>query len=91
LAAELGIPLALAVAVGWIAVLFILGRACVGQRRDATISLMAFSVALIALIHSSIDFPLQISGYAIVVFVVVGLGLGRALRTSKADVRHAES
>jgi len=81
----LGIPLAVAVAVGWVAVLFILGRAAAGRGR------VAFSIALIALTHSCVDFSLQISGYAIVVFVVAGLGLGRALRIrTSSDVRRAE-
>jgi hypothetical protein len=45
-----------------------------------TVPLSALTVALIALLHSSIDFSLQISGYSIVVFALLGLGISRAIQ-----------
>lgn len=82
LAAEMGIPLAALVAVGWMAAFGVLVRGVVGGRRRAVIPLAALSVSLIALLHSLVDFSLQIPGYAIVVFSVLGVGLGQSLGQS---------
>ncbi len=78
LTAELGIPLALVVAFAWLVALAILWRALRGSRRNAGVPLAALTVALIALLHSSIDFSLQVTGYAIVVFALVGIGLAQS-------------
>jgi hypothetical protein len=55
-------------------------------RRDSIVPLAALSVALIGLLHSTVDFSLQESGYAIVAFAVVGVGLGQSFRTSKDHI-----
>jgi hypothetical protein len=73
--------LTVAIALGWLAALVILARALRGSRRNAVIPLAALAVALIALLHSSVDFPLQVTGYAIVMFAVVGVGLGQSTAT----------
>jgi hypothetical protein len=52
-----------------------------------TVPLSALMVALIALLHSSIDFSLQIAGYSIVVFALLGLGISRALLGLSSDIR----
>jgi hypothetical protein len=44
-----------------------------------TAPLSSLAVSVIALLHSSIDFSLQIAGYSIVVFALLGLGLSRAI------------
>ena len=82
LAADLGIPLAAAIGVGWILALALLIRAARRRRREGIVPLAALSVALIGLLHSLVDFSLQIPGYAIVAFAVVGVGLGQSFRTS---------
>jgi hypothetical protein len=43
-----------------------------------TVLLPAPAVSLIALLHSSFDFSLQIAGYSIVVFAILGVGLSQA-------------
>jgi O-antigen ligase len=85
LAADLGIPLAAAIGLGWILVLALLIRASWWRRREGIVPLAALSVALIGLLHSMVDFSLQIPGYAIVAFAVVGVGLGQSFRTSSTD------
>jgi hypothetical protein len=40
-------------------------------------------VCMIALLHSSIDFSLQIAGYSIVVFALLGLGVAQSLRADE--------
>ena len=83
IAADLGLPLAGLVVVGWIIVLAVLIRGVRVRRRDLAIPVAAFSVAILALLHSLIDFSLQIPGYAIVVFVLVGAGLSQSFGSSK--------
>jgi O-antigen ligase len=78
LAAEVGLPLAVAVGFGWILSLIILVYGIHNRRRDNIVPLAALAVAAIALLHSSIDFSLQIPGYSIVVFAVLGNGLAQS-------------
>ena len=80
LASEMGIPLTLIVAGAWIAALVVLSLAVRGRRRDMVAPLSALAVSLIALVHSLIDFSLQITGYSIVVFALLGVGLSQAIR-----------
>jgi len=86
LAADLGIPLAAAIGLGWIFILVVLTRAALRRRRDGVAPLAALSVALIGLLHSMVDFSLQIPGYAIVAFAVVGCGLGQSFRNSTGQI-----
>ena len=89
LAADLGIPLAAAIGLGWILILALLFRAARRRRRDGIVPLAALSVALIGLLHSMVDFSLQIPGYAIVAFAVVGVGLGQSFRPSTEPIERA--
>jgi O-antigen ligase len=84
-ASELGLPLTIAVAIGWLTMLVILIRACAGRRRDAIVPLASLIVALLALLHSLIDFSLQISGYSLVVFALLGVGLAQSLSDGPAS------
>jgi O-antigen ligase len=86
-ASEMGIPLALIVALAWLVALIVLFFGMYGrQRRSIVAPLSSFAVCLIALLHSSIDFSLQIAGYSIVVFALLGLGLSRAVVGNKATI-----
>jgi O-antigen ligase len=78
-ASEMGIPLTLLVAAAWLFGLATLVRGFRGRRSTMAIPLAAFAVSSIALLHSSIDFSLQIAGYSIVVFAFLGLGLSQAV------------
>jgi O-antigen ligase len=88
-ASEMGIPFTLVVAGAWIAALVILSLRLRGRRQDIVAPLSSFSVALIALLHSSIDFSLQVAGYSIVVFALLGLGLSQAVRRAEASSAHS--
>ncbi len=83
-AAEMGIPLTVVVTVGWIAAFGVLVRGVRGGRRRTIIPLASLAISLIALLHSLIDFPLQIPGYAIVIFAVLGVGLAQSLQRHEA-------
>jgi O-antigen ligase len=79
LAADVGVPLATVIGAGWILILALLIRAVRRRRRDGiVVPLAALSVALIGLLHSMVDFSLQIPGYAIVACGVVGAGLAQS-------------
>lgn len=80
LAAELGLPLAGTVYLAWMIILAILIYGIRRRRRDRIIPIAAFSVSTIAILHSCIDFSLQIPGYAVVVYALVGVGLAQSFR-----------
>ena len=88
LASEMGVPLCLIVAAAWVAALVLLSLGLRRRRSSMTVPLSALAVSLIALLHSSIDFSLQIAGYSIVVFALLGLGLARAVTPVRAEPRH---
>jgi len=88
LAAELGIPFAAMIVVAWSVALVILACGGLrGSRRSSVVPLAALAVALIALLHSSIDFSLQVTGYAIVAFALVGIGLAQSFPDEESS-RH---
>lgn len=87
LASEVGLPLASTVAVGWLVIFGVFANGIRVRRRDVIVPLAAFFVSLIANLHSWIDFSLQIPGYAIVVFALVGTGLAQSF--SGAATPHA--
>jgi O-antigen ligase len=89
-ASEMGIPLTLVVAIAWIVALVVLSFGLLGRRRRRTVvPLVSLAVTLIGLLHSSIDFSLQIAGYSIVVFALLGLGLSQAIRGDKRGLHYA--
>jgi O-antigen ligase len=79
IAAEMGIPLCLLVVGAWIVAFVILARGAIRRRREAVIPIAVLSVCLIAVIHSMVDFSLQIPGYMIVAFALLGIGLSQSL------------
>jgi O-antigen ligase len=85
LAAELGLPLAGAVCLGWIVILAVLIRGIRIRRKDTIIPLAAFSVSMIAVLHSCIDFSLQMPGFAIVIFALVGVGLAQSFGSKSSN------
>ena len=87
-ASEMGIPLTLIVALAWIAALTVLCFGMGGRRRSMITPLVSFAVALIAFLHSSIDFSLQVAGYSIVVFALLGIGLSQAIQADQPGRSH---
>ncbi len=85
IAAELGVPLALLVAALWCLALWRLWRGIGLRKRDIAIPTAAFAVAVIGLLHSLIDFSLQIPGFAIPVFALVGAGFAQSYSSVRQD------
>jgi O-antigen ligase len=80
LAAELGLPMAGLLVLVWIIALAVLIRGSVIRRRDLIFPVIGVSVGMLSVIHSLVDFSLQITGFAIVVFALVGAGLAQSFR-----------
>nr|WP_249809051.1 O-antigen ligase family protein [Bradyrhizobium sp. 137] len=81
LASEVGIPMALLVAVGWAIMLLVLAQGVFGRRRDAIIPLAATATATLSLLHSCLDFTLQVPGYSVPFFALFGAGLAQSFPT----------
>ena len=75
LAAEGGIPLALVVCGAWTIAFGLLMRSARAGGRQGLVALAALGVSLIGVLHSTIDFTLQIPGYSIPMFGLLGSAL----------------
>jgi O-antigen ligase len=78
LASEAGLPLASIVVIGWMIAFGVLARGVRIRRRDRMIPVAALSIGLLAALHSLVDFSLQIPGFAIVVFGLLGAGIAQS-------------
>jgi O-antigen ligase len=90
LASDLGLPIAALVIVGWLIILGVLIRGVRTRQRDVILPLGALTVAVLGLAHSSIDFSLQIPGYSIVVFSLVGAGLAQSFSSNNKKKSHVD-
>jgi len=82
LASDLGLPLAGLIVVAWLIVLGVLIRGVRIRHRDLIVPVAALTVAILGLAHSLIDFSLQIPGYSIVIFALVGAGLAQSFSST---------
>lgn len=78
LAAELGLPAALAIVVTWATVLTGLVLGCLRRTRGRVFPIAGLSVGMLGSAHSLVDFSLQIPGYAVLFAVVTACGLAQA-------------
>ena len=79
IASEMGIPFAVLLACGWLWIFIVLARGMLGRERDEILPLTAFWIGLLAVLHSQIDFSLQIPGFSIPVCTLVGMGLAQSV------------
>lgn len=85
LAVEVGIPLALATGLAWLAVGIRIARADPPLRRWR-VRRPALAVLVFGMAHSLVDFPLQVPGYAIVFAAVVGCGFAGSSRSRNLPI-----
>jgi O-antigen ligase len=78
IAADMGLPIAALVTAAWLAILVRLIRGVRIRRRGVLVPAAALAVAVIAILHSLIDFSLQIPGYAIVALSLIGAGVAQS-------------
>jgi O-antigen ligase len=86
IAFEMGIPLALALVLAAIASVLVLARSAIGSsgRRRSMLAALA-GIAVLTYLHATIDFSLQIPGYAIVFGILLGCGLAQATATDRSQ------
>jgi O-antigen ligase len=83
MAAELGVPLAALILIACLVALLVLFHGARTRRRGVIVPISALSVALMAFLHSMVDFSLQIPGLSIIVFALIGAGLSQSFRTRR--------
>lgn len=83
IAAEGGVPLACMVLVAATVMTIILARGAVTRQRDRDIPIAAFGVALIGFAHAMVDFSLQIPGYTVTAFALIGAGLAQSFSSKE--------
>ena len=79
LAVELGLPLTGLIVCGWLVILIMLVRAILARRSDSVVPIAALCLALVGLVHSLIDYSLQIPGFSLPIFALIGAGVARGL------------
>ena len=84
IASDMGLPLAGIVMLGWAGIFSVLGFGLWTRNRDQIILVAALTIAGIGILHSLIDFSLQIPGFALVVFSLVGAGLAQSFRVTRS-------
>ena len=90
-AADMGIPMAALVAFGWVAIFVTLIYGVRHRNRDLIAPISALAVAMLAILHSLVDFSLQIPGYGIVAMALIGTGLAQSFpsRSRRRAARRA--
>jgi len=83
IASDMGIPIAALVVVAWIMVFAVLIRGVLTRHRDLVVPVAALAVAVLAVLHSLIDFTLQMPGYSVVAMALIGTGLAQSFAGSR--------
>ena len=81
-AVDVGLPYALALGSGWIWLWSGLLRACRTRTNGRLAPAAGLGVATVAMIHSTVDFPLQIPGFAIFCAAILGVAWAQARRAN---------
>lgn len=82
LSVELGLPAATVIVASCLWYVYHLLKGSLRRRRDRYIPIIGASVGALGLIHSSIDFSLQIPGYGVFFAAITGCGLAQCLPSS---------
>jgi O-antigen ligase len=83
IAADMGVPIAALVVVAWVVVFAVLVYGARVRRNNRVVPVTGFAIAVLAVLHSLIDFSLQIPGYAIVALSLIGAGLAQSFPRSR--------
>lgn len=86
IAADMGVPIAALVVGVWIVIFAILVRGVRNRRRGLIVPVAALAVATLAVLHSLIDFTLQIPGYVIVALPLIGAGLAQSFSGDRSGM-----
>jgi O-antigen ligase len=83
IAADMGIPIAALVAFAWLVIFAVLVRGVWIRHSSRVVLVSALAVAILAVLHSLIDFSLQIPGYSIMALALIGAGLAQSAADSR--------
>ena len=86
IASDMGVPIAALVVVAWVVIFAVLIHGMRVRRHDRIFPIAALAVGILAVLHSLIDFTLQIPGYAIVALSLIGAGLAQSFATSQTNI-----
>jgi O-antigen ligase len=89
-AADMGVPIAALVVIVWIVIFAVLVRGVLVRQAGLVIPVAALAVAALAVLHSLIDFTLQIPGYSIVALSLIGAGLAQSFPSEQRQKRIGE-
>jgi hypothetical protein len=78
IATDMGLPIAGVVVLAWGAIFVLLLHGIRVRRKGLIFPVAAFGVGSIAVLHSFVDFSLQIPGYAIVALSLIGAGAAQS-------------
>jgi O-antigen ligase len=84
IAADMGVPIAALIVIVWIVIFAVLIRGALVRRRGLVTPVAALAVSTLAVLHSLIDFTLQIPGYAIVALSLIGAGLAQSFPSDRS-------
>jgi len=85
IAADMGVPIAALIVIVWIVIFAVLVRGTLVRQRGLIVPVAALAVAALAVLHSLIDFTLQIPGYSIVALSLIGAGLARSFPGNRSQ------
>jgi O-antigen ligase len=85
IASDMGVPIAALVVIAWGMIFAALVHGVRVRRYDRIFPVAALALGILAVLHSLIDFSLQIPGYAIMALAVVGAGLTQSFAASKVN------
>jgi O-antigen ligase len=89
IASDLGLPIAVLVAAGWMLIILILFRGSLRRSRDVALPIAGLAIALLGVTHSLVDFSLQIPGFAVICCVIVGVGLSQSIPAVGRKISHS--
>lgn len=79
IAVEMGVPFTLVLLGGWGLLTLVVMRAALAARSRSLVTVAGTALLFFASLHSLIDYPLQIPGYGLFFYLLVGLACGTAL------------
>ena len=91
IATDMGLPIAGLVVIAWAVVFATLIRGVRVRRRGVLLPVAALGVSTIAVLHSFVDFSLQIPGYGIVALSLIGAGLAQSFPGRGREARPGAS
>ena len=56
----------------------------VARKRDETLPIAVFWIGVLAIVHYKVDFSLQVPGFSLAIFPLIGMGIARSVHSRSA-------